>query len=85
MEKVHDFILKVRKGQKEMHEKKAKETDPFGTKDVAKQKIPKQMQNGDLKEGMVQLSIRRVQEHDESDKHEKAQLEKVRCFMTNVK
>ena len=43
------------------------------------------MQYGDLEEGMVQLSIRRVQEHDEADKDERVQLEKVRCFLTNVK
>ena len=80
MEQVHDFIIKVRKGQKDLHEKKAKQEDPFGTKEGAKQTIPKQMQYGKPDDEAVFLSIRKVRHHDEPNDEERMQLERPDAF-----
>ena len=50
-----------------------------------KQKIPKQMQYGKSEDEAEYLSIGKVQKHDEANDEERMQLEKVRCFMSNVK
>ena len=77
MEKVHTLIIKVKKGHKEMLQKKMKEDDPFGNKEETKQRIPKQMQYGGAEDEAVHMNIRRVQKHDEPDEEEKAQLENI--------
>ena len=43
------------------------------------------MQYGKPEDEAEYLSIRKVQKHDEANDEERMQLEKVRCFMSNVK
>ncbi len=75
----------MRKGQKDFYDKRAKQEDPVGTKEGTKQMIPKQLQYGKPEDEAEFLSIRKVQRHDEPNDEERMQLEKVRCFMYNVK
>ena len=62
-----------------------KEDDPFGNKEATKQGTPKHMQYGGTEDEAVHMSIRKLRKHDEPDEEEKAQFEKARCFMSNVK
>ena len=85
MARVHEFIIKVRKGQKEKKEEKEKLKNPFGTKDKNKMNVPKSLSYGTEAEGARDLEIRKTQQHDEEVEEERPKLEQVRCFLTNVK
>ena len=43
------------------------------------------MQYGGMEDEAVYMNIRKVRKHDEPDEDEKAQLERVRCFMKKMK
>ena len=69
-----------------MHvEQRAKQEDPSDANAGEKQTIPKQLQYGQPGDDAEYLSIRKVQHHDEQNEEERKQMEKVRCFLSNVK
>ena len=83
MSKLNNFLIAVRKAQRQLIEKTKKMANPFEDDELNKKQVPQKLQYGDASKGGEHINIRKVEFHDEKDKEERRSMDKVRCFISN--